>query len=291
MAKLIVLTRFNLAIKFKYSRNDTEIPVWSEAPWLEEEYLRKRFVIFERYTLPSLMKQTDNDFEWIILFHKDTPDVFKDKIREIEGKMSQIKAMWFNDEECNGLYHSIVREYIKQNYREGDIITCRIDNDDVLYKTFIEECKKQFENIEKTSVLTYVNGYQYDSRNNNIINYDFYNNHFLSLYVPEGEPVEHILAFNHSRIFSTIQERGFGKIEKRTEIPMWIEIITQTNCANHMMWKFNSFFVPFKVRDEYPEIDLKWNSKLQWLSYVVGGTCMVPFYYLRDMIKSIVRKR
>lgn len=290
MINLIVLTRFNLAIKFNYSRSDTEIPVWSDKPWLDEEYLEKRFRIFEKYTFPSLLGQTDKNFEWIVMFHKDTPELFKEKIHEFEMRMPKFKPMYFDDEECKRLYHESVRNYIKENY-VGDIITTRIDNDDILHKTFIEDCKKQFINVEKTTVLTYVNGYQYDSRNNTVINYEFYSNHFLSLYVPYGQEIEQILSFDHSHIYKVIEEKGFDKIEKHTQIPMWIEIISQTNCSNHLKWRYNSFWVPIDIVSEYSEIEVRWNNGVQWLIYIAWGTCKIPFYYVGTVIKDIINKK
>lgn len=285
----IVLTRFNLAIRFKYSRNDTEIPVESEAPWLDLEYLEKRFRIFEKYTFPSFLGQTDKDFKWIVMFHKETPEVFKSKIQEYTDKMPQMEVWYMDDEEC-ARYKDILRDYIQENF-EGNIITTRVDNDDVLHESFIEDCKKSFANVKELSVLTYINGYQYDSRNDTVINYDFINNHFLSLYVPNGEKVDHILTFNHMQIDKGISERSIRKIEKRTKIPMWVEIITETNCANHLIWRMNSFAVPYNIEEEYPTIKVKWNSKMQWLCYVIAGTCKTPFYRISNLLNVLSLKK
>lgn len=284
----IVLTRFNLAIRFGYDRKDTEIPIASEAPWLDKEYLGKRFEIFEKYTFPSLQNQTDKDFKWIVMFHKDTPKVYKDKIREFTNRMPQMEAWFFDDEGCK-TYKQDIKEYIKRTC-PGGVITTRIDNDDIMHRTFIEKCKKAFEKVKGTSVLTYVNGYQYDSRNDIIINYDFVNNHFLSLYVPAEEEVDHIFMYNHVRIDDSIEEKARHKIVERTSIPLWVEVITETNCVNDLIWRWNSFLVPYEIKTEYPMLNVKWKSKMQWRINVAWGTCKIPFYRVAKLISIIMNR-
>ena len=69
--KHFLITRFNLSLQFGCEFRDPD-----ENPTLkilDEDYLEKRFEIFEKYTLKSISEQTVQDFTWIILFHKRTP--------------------------------------------------------------------------------------------------------------------------------------------------------------------------------------------------------------------------
>lgn len=87
-----------------------------------EEYphLKQRMDIFWKYTYPSIMNQTDKDFEWILI----TSGTWTDKVKDL--KIPGTTCMSFGD----------VR---KQN----DVrIQTRIDNDDLLLPDYVKEIKK-----------------------------------------------------------------------------------------------------------------------------------------------------
>jgi len=159
----IVLTRFNLALNFQCKKRDDSI-VPLKQPWLEEEYLQKRFRIFEKYTFPSFLEQTDKSYKWIVMFHKDTPDIFKKRIQQLAEQMDQMEAWYMDDEECHNCT-GVIKNYIEKNYPGCGVITTRVDNDDIVHKTFIEMIKKDIVSMTDTQILTYVNGLQYDTRN------------------------------------------------------------------------------------------------------------------------------
>ena len=178
----LLLTRFNLAIHFGCEkRPDSKCP---DFPWLDEEYLSKRFEIFEKWTYPSIKNQTDNNFKWIVLFHRETPKRFKQRIKCYEENMDNFEAWFLNDDESHD-YDKIIYEYIKKTYPLEQVITTRIDNDDLVHKTFIESIKKDFTYKNTMEVLTYQNGLQYDAKGGILLKYDYINNHFLSLYASE----------------------------------------------------------------------------------------------------------
>ena len=49
--------------------------------------------LFERYTLPSVVAQTCQDFVWIILIDGDSPQWFLDKTRHWKEDCKQIKVV------------------------------------------------------------------------------------------------------------------------------------------------------------------------------------------------------
>ena len=66
--KHIILTRFNL----QYEADSH--------PGIEENWLATRMQLFEHYCLPSVQKQTVQDFIWVLLCDCDTPDVYKKRL-------------------------------------------------------------------------------------------------------------------------------------------------------------------------------------------------------------------
>lgn len=76
--KHFIITRFNIRANYSCPlRNPSYNPM---NKILDIDYLKQRFYIFEKYTLKSIKKQTNQNFSWIVLFHSDTPNIFKNKI-------------------------------------------------------------------------------------------------------------------------------------------------------------------------------------------------------------------
>lgn len=65
----VIFTRFNLPSK------GYESVVRSTDDWLQ-----KRVELFERFCLPSVMAQTDQDFSWIVYFDPHSPAWLMHKI-------------------------------------------------------------------------------------------------------------------------------------------------------------------------------------------------------------------
>lgn len=71
-----VITLFNLRLQWKgrgksLSSLDTAT---------DEAYLNRSFERFEKYAVPSMRNQTCKNFIWLVLFSKDTPPVYVDRI-------------------------------------------------------------------------------------------------------------------------------------------------------------------------------------------------------------------
>ena len=60
----ILVTRYNVPMGFSGQRNNDPL----DPAWLDH-----REALFRRFTLPSVARQSVRDFEWVILFHPETP--------------------------------------------------------------------------------------------------------------------------------------------------------------------------------------------------------------------------
>jgi hypothetical protein len=117
----VLLTRFNLP------SGGYESLVRSDA------WLRKRIVLFERYCLPSVMAQTDQDFIWIVYFDPASPDWLQRKIKA-----------W----SAHGNFCPLFRDRVLLADKRRDIaervgrpisrlLTANLDNDDGLSTDFV----------------------------------------------------------------------------------------------------------------------------------------------------------
>ena len=283
MVEHFVLTRFNLAINFECGkRSDSLVP--TKEPWLDEEYLWKRFEVFEKYTVPSLKNQTDSEFKWIVMFHEKTPEKYIKRIEKLMSEMRQFYPIFLSDIECNNIGETITRIIEKMNCSNRAVITTRIDNDDAVHVSFIQRIKENCFGAENNTVISFVNGIQYQIKTREILNYHYVNNHFLSLYVRGGR--EHIMLYNHAFI-DTNENIILKKVE--SDIPLWVEIITTNNYSNAMRWRLNNVFVDYRLLHEYSQLELKWNNRYEHLWCEFLGFFKVFWYRGKGALKLIFK--
>lgn len=147
MFRHYIITRFNLRAKeWQFTKNSTKV--------LDENWLENRFELFEKYCLPSLLSQTNKNFEWVIYFDTETPAFYKDKIEVYRQKLPNLVPVFVENME---LFLPSIQAHIKNNNQEY-VITTRLDNDDCVSKYFVDEIQKNF-NKQTYEALDFVDGY------------------------------------------------------------------------------------------------------------------------------------
>lgn len=214
-----VLTRFNIRINYEYIKNPKNSPLLKI---LDEDYLEERFDIFEKYTLPSMKNQTNQNFKWLIFFHKRTPKKFLNRIKKLK-KFYNFEDLYFDDGEKFRLL-----DYRVKNKDYSDFhITTRIDNDDIIDEDYIKKIQDYANNNLHECFISFPHGLKFDLNFNKEV--DFYSkfNHFTSMISSEDKT---ILNFNHI----TINNQDIETICFETEKPMWTEIIHSSNVLNEI---------------------------------------------------------
>ena len=192
----------------------------------DEEKLKKRFDIFEKYTLPSIQNQSNKNFKWLVLFSNNTPKFYKDKINYYKKNNIFFVPIFIEDENAN-MFRKIICDYIKKEITSQKlIITTRCDNDDALHKEFINEIQNKAKKANSNLIISFANGYQYDTKTNIIRKYFFPNNHFTSLVSKSTNKT--IYDFLHMDIFNE------NKVDIIKTKPMWIEVTHDDNVYNCM---------------------------------------------------------
>lgn len=108
-----------------------------------EERLEKRFRMFEKITLPTLMSQTDKDFDWIVLSSSSMPDLFR---RRLRTSVSGLKNNGRNQVVFRDPRHvaGVFRRSIQRMYQPDDLIcSVVLDDDDGLSDDFVATCREQ----------------------------------------------------------------------------------------------------------------------------------------------------
>lgn len=164
---------------------------------LNAEWLRYRFTLFERFTLPSIQIQTSKAFQWFVLFDDRTPAEFRQRITRHEAM---------------GLYVPVFQgpKFSVQNLRErfaGDwIITTRLDSDDAIERTFVE--RLQDAATTDRQALNFSHGWKW-TRPGWAHRHRHLGNPFISLVEPNENPVT-VFAQKHSAMGKVAPVRQIG---------------------------------------------------------------------------------
>lgn len=220
-----IITKFNIAIRYNgYNNKKVEE---DRNIHLNDEYLTKRFELFEKYYIPSLLNQTDKDFKIIVLFHTQTPEFFKTKIEEYKkifnGNFFPIFTDVWDIEK--------IKQTIKANSSKEWLMSIRMDNDDGIARDFIETSKKYFCPINKMFV-SYYNGVQLLEKEDNTKDFYIFNRRSWHYFVFIEKLDSHIITaynYDHGKVWKKFF--NFLLIESPQK-PMWLEVVHKFNVSN-----------------------------------------------------------
>ena len=129
----VILTRFNC--RFSRNQTDREMYIRSRPGWLES-----RFELFERYCLPSVRAQSNQNFVWYIYFDSKTPSHFLERARMSFEQQNNILIKLCNVYTLDTLRFDLMIDL-------GDacdwLLTTRLDNDDGLHKDFVSHLHRE----------------------------------------------------------------------------------------------------------------------------------------------------
>ena len=149
MIKQIILTRFNVGV---FSE---KVVYWGKREFgtLDPSlWTAKRLALMERVVVPTLLKQTDQDFEWVILADSATPQPLLDELRRITTPVGC--EMILTDEgysdvlgEKNDGYGLV--ELLNSLGTGCDfIITTQLDSDTGISPNYVQRCKENYNHYD-----------------------------------------------------------------------------------------------------------------------------------------------
>jgi hypothetical protein len=222
-----ILTRFNLKL-WQTDKNSRDTQT--------DEWLEQRFRLFEQFTLPSVLNQTDKNFRWIVLFSSDTPTKYKCRIEEIRSRCQQFRAIGVAPEQSTN-FSQIFREVVESDLDgmpEGMVSTTYLDNDDALSANYMKSIGDIAADLQKkgdTAKPTFINfiyGCQYFTEYKTASTACYKRNHFISLIEPTNSVKT---VFGYGSHYYLKKQSGVKEI-KITKRDMWLEVIHSTNVIN-----------------------------------------------------------
>lgn len=132
-----------------------------------DDRLNAKFEAFEKMTLPSIVNQTNQDYEWLILTSSYLPKLYMDRLKKDIVNYPQIKLFTVKN---IAEFKKIINEYsYKQSYA-----TVRLDDDDGLSVKYVELMQKY--QSKNQSIISFPKGHAYKIINDQIevMDYDVY---------------------------------------------------------------------------------------------------------------------
>lgn len=260
----VILTRFNLC-----SSSNRESKLRNTKGWLEE-----RFQLFEKYCLPSVLGQTNQNFHWYIFFDIDTPVSYKERALAYTQQNKNIKLFW-----VKALPSRAIHDYIRENdYAKSQLlITTRLDNDDALNKNFIAKTQELALGRQKTKepfVINFDNGLCL----NNARAYQHRDvlNAFTSLVEPFLSDINTVWKYQHRQL-------NHFKVVNLQDSFMWLQVIHNLNVSNCVRGlRINNRMLKQNFNLEY--VDEKLNKDNQSLIFLEN-----VFFYPVRLTKELCR--
>ena len=132
--KHFLVTRFNLTLdSWKTAKDGQKV--------LTDAWLSHRFWLFERYCLPSVMNQSNQDFIWCVFFDVSTPQAYRSRIAELSLAYDNFVPVYIDGfEALLDAFQGFVAAHL--DHGERYVITSRLDNDDLIHREFIDTVQR-----------------------------------------------------------------------------------------------------------------------------------------------------
>lgn len=129
-----ILTRFNIPLK-------TDVPPGQPPPkpvGLDAGWLARRFDLFEHVCLPSVQRQTEGAFQWLVFLDWATPMAFKERMAALTVRYEFLRPVY-----CSQFDDAVAVAEIQRREAPGNLrITTSLDSDDALHPSLIERIQK-----------------------------------------------------------------------------------------------------------------------------------------------------
>ncbi len=259
----LLVTRFNLRNpEWDVTKNNEKL--------LTNDWMEERMWFFENFCFPTILAQTNQNFEWLLYFDITTPEKFKTKISELIQNQLNFKVFYID-----GMpqFYDELKKYISAiPNKKPYLITSRIDNDDSVHKDFINEIQLQFKQQDYL-VLDIIKGYSLQIRPTVMLGKkEHIFNPFMSLIEKNDDP-KTIWYYHHN------MWKKETRIKQVNHKRLWIAVIHEKNKVNNfngydnVKWnKLKSDFVLSEEANVLIKNELlphnKW-LKLSWKNKII----------------------
>lgn len=212
MFKHLILTRFFMTTK-GCGYDGTQGEVW----------LLERIKLFRDFCYPTIVRQTCQNFTWLLFCRKDTPAHLKELLQK-EFETADIHFIFTNS------MKESTEEY-SRGYRY--VLTTRLDNDDGLNPLYIERVQGYFDKFVKDGhaalLVNFGKGYKYVTGNGRLYRHEKDNAAFMTLFEDlDRRQLGTVYEYDHSEM-----HKNYPTIID-TSIVGWMMVIHGGNVLNRL---------------------------------------------------------
>lgn len=269
MIEHVILTRFNLATPGR------EEEIRNKPGWLA-----RRFDLFERYCLPSMVAQTNQNFTWIIYFDEGTPVEFKERIARLRETFPFV-PFYTGLFPGDGWRKSVQAVLAERGLSPDFLLSTRLDNDDALANDFVERMQATANarvgegalglNITAGCIMT-------DDR---IYEIRHPSNAFFSLLEPFNDTLRTAPSIQHMTLAARVPvvqvDGGAG----------WLQVVHGENVSNKIRGRRVQ---PVEVKHQFFDGAVMGVPPAQAAALLAENAVLTPLRRLRDKLAAIRRQ-
>ena len=261
--KHLILTRFNLQYELQ---NNIHI----QPDWLDE-----RFRLFEAYCLPSIVGQTNQQFDWVILLSDQTPPIYLLHLKHLIQSYGNIHMeLCPYHQNFNLMYKRIGEKYLGNH---NFLLSTRLDSDDMLANHYVEVLQSKLStSLLHPSIITFPQGIQWFEQSNIAFAVKYNKNHFLNFW-EEKTSIRTSLGVDHT----LVTEEELILLQ---ESSMWCEIVHSNNLCNSYVPKY-CYSTAYSM-EAFPII-IKAKRGLQY-RFLISEHIKFRYHQLMRLIKKLV---
>jgi hypothetical protein len=179
----------------------------------------KRWKLFQTFTLPSVLAQANQNFCWIVLIDKGTPDL------QFHGRITVVRC-----NSANAAKEAAPR--VRNLAMTSFVMTTRLDNDDCLHKDFTRVLQEHF--ISRHNVcLNFSRQYYLDTETGAVYLHDYYTTtNTISLIEDTAQPIKTVYFAPHPEV-----GRHAQVINVPTAAAMSMLLVHEENIGNKVYGK------------------------------------------------------
>lgn len=229
-----LLTRFNVVHNglSQYAREQRGTIVQTD------EWLKRRFELFDMYCFPSVNQQSVRNFKWLVFFNEETPLNYKKRIDDYANRCPMFHPIYVAPESDETQY---AKQFILRDSSNDYIVTTRIDNDDMIHRDYIKFIQNSIPSLQKNCpggiFLCYRWGYQYNTRRKVLLKFADNYNHFESrIERPDALQTIWVKDDRHDLIsqYGNIKIISPDDVDNNSYPGMWIEVVHECNVVNNI---------------------------------------------------------
>jgi hypothetical protein len=208
------------------TRMNVVTPFGSAMACLSRDWLHHRFLLFERYTLPSVLAQMGAaPFTWMLFSHPETPPDFKARLAEYARRDRRIHiepCAEFDGVSAGQSVRNVLHPEVQR------VVTSRVDNDDAIGRTFMAAVQAEAATAPLQRGGCFINfDLGYHLRAGEVYHTEHRANPFCSL-VEERDAFQGVYAVRHTDLASL-----YPVVNVRNRRP-WLTVIHERNALNRV---------------------------------------------------------